>query len=213
MTVALLGRTSAGALAAGGGSGFLAVSGPYTLAGGAPVTKLTGFLQGGASAVSLRGVIYADNGAGARARSSRCRDQVTLPAGAAAGLGRLLVRDHARACRPARTGWATGSGARVDGLLRQRRRTRGRYVAASYSASGEPAGDLRRRHAPRRSRSSLYATLGAGTPPPANTGLPLITGTPTQGQTLNTDNGTWTGSPSGFAYQWQDCDVGRDELH
>ena len=65
MSPAVLGRAAPGALAAGGGSGFLAVSGPYALASGGPVTKLTGYVQGSASPVSLRGVIYRDNGSGA----------------------------------------------------------------------------------------------------------------------------------------------------
>ena len=41
--------------------------------------------------------------------------------------------------------------------------------------------------------------------PPVNTVVPMITGTPQQGQTLTTDNGSWTGSPTSFAYRWQDC--------
>jgi hypothetical protein len=39
---------------------------------------------------------------------------------------------------------------------------------------------------------------------PVNTVLPVISGTPTVGQTISTTNGTWTGSPSPtFTYQWK----------
>ena len=42
-------------------------------------------------------------------------------------------------------------------------------------------------------------------PPPSNTTAPAITGQTIQGQTLSTTNGSWTGSPSSYAYQWEDC--------
>ena len=40
---------------------------------------------------------------------------------------------------------------------------------------------------------------------PASTAAPQISGTAQQGQTLTVSNGSWTGSPSSYAYQWQDC--------
>jgi hypothetical protein len=43
------------------------------------------------------------------------------------------------------------------------------------------------------------------TPAPANTALPTVSGTATEGQTLSATNGSWSGSPSSYSYQWQDC--------
>lgn len=43
---------------------------------------------------------------------------------------------------------------------------------------------------------------------PANAGEPRVTGTPVQGETLTTTNGTWTGTaPITFRYRWLRCDT------
>jgi len=40
---------------------------------------------------------------------------------------------------------------------------------------------------------------------PVNGGLPTISGTAQQGQTLTEAHGTWSNSPTSYAYQWEDC--------
>ncbi len=47
--------------------------------------------------------------------------------------------------------------------------------------------------------------------PPENTVLPVVSGTPQQGDTLTTTNGTWTNSPTAYAYAWKRCNFSGGE--
>ena len=42
---------------------------------------------------------------------------------------------------------------------------------------------------------------------PRATDDPIVSGTPEQGQVLTTDDGSWTGNPTSFSYQWQRCEA------
>jgi hypothetical protein len=52
------------------------------------------------------------------------------------------------------------------------------------------------------------AVIAPATGAPLNVGLPSISGSAAQGQTLTATTGVWVGSPTGFTYQWQRCDTG-----
>ncbi len=54
---------------------------------------------------------------------------------------------------------------------------------------------------------TTQAMLVVQAPPPANTGLPVISGSAVDGQLLSASTGVWSGSPTGYAYEWRRCDV------
>jgi hypothetical protein len=59
---------------------------------------------------------------------------------------------------------------------------------------------------PAATASITITVPAASTPVPVNTSPPTIAGTTTQGQTLTESHGSWSNSPTGYTYQWQDCD-------
>jgi hypothetical protein len=53
---------------------------------------------------------------------------------------------------------------------------------------------------------SAAGDVAAATSAPVNTTLPAVSGSAVGGQTLTASNGTWSNSPTGYAYQWSRCD-------
>ena len=71
---------------------------------------------------------------------------------------------------------------------------RARVTATNAAGPGTPA-------------ESAPTAVVVAVPPgvPVNTGLPVVSGTPAQGQALTATNGTWTNTPTSYGYQWRRC--------
>src|SRR5579864_6633264 len=50
------------------------------------------------------------------------------------------------------------------------------------------------------------SSLGQVSAAPSNTSLPSISGSARDGSLLSASHGSWTGSPTGYAYAWERCD-------
>ena len=74
------------------------------------------------------------------------------------------------------------------------------YCLVAYDAAGNPS------QTPPGTACATAATSASS--PPVNSQLPAVVGSAQVGAALQASTGTWSGSPTSYAYQWQRCPAG-----
>ncbi len=77
---------------------------------------------------------------------------------------------------------------------------------ASTPISDGGAGPLTYHGGPVMRSNTVYSIYWFPGDPPAISVAPTVSGTAAVGQQLSTTNGTWTNTPTSYAYRWQRCD-------
>jgi hypothetical protein len=154
---------------------------------------------------ALEGVIYAD-GAGQPQALLAVSEQLSFKSANAAGWYDLPFAASVKLAAGSYwigviTGGASNvAGFRYDSVAGSRDYNANAYASGPSNPFGSPTVD--------GEQASLYATYaGEGSAVPVNTSPPAISGSAQQGQLLSEHNGSWTNSPTGFAYQWLQCDA------
>ncbi|MEA2334780.1 MAG: hypothetical protein QOG40_1270, partial [Solirubrobacteraceae bacterium] len=152
----------------------------------------------------LKGLIYSDSGGKPEALLGTSA-QLTFKSTNAAGWYDLVFSSPVKLA--AGNYWiglmtgATGgvAGWRYDNVTGTRAWNANAYTAGPTTPFGAATIDAQ--------QPSLYATYSSETSSgvPVNTSPPTITGTAQQGQTLTANMGSWSNSPTGYAYEWLRC--------
>ncbi len=101
-----------------------------------------------------------------------------------------------------------GLGYVYDSVTNSRAYNANTYASGPTNPFGSPTKDSE--------QASVYATYTTSAPPPTvppvNTAPPTISGTAQTGQTLSASTGSWSESPTAYAYQWRALRLDRGEL-
>ena len=198
------GQSQVGTLVDSGGAGYLDLSGPYTVSSAVSVSQLNGYMAGSSAASRIRGVIYTNSG-GQPGTLVAVTSEVSVAANRAAGWVTLpLTTPVQLAAGSYWLGyWYADGNSRLYYLNLAGAE---RYKAAAYSTTANPPTSFGTASSATSSYSLTATYVPAGSPP-ANTSLPVISGSTVSGQLLSASTGVWTGSPTSYAYEWRRCDA------
>jgi subtilisin family serine protease len=181
----------------------------YALTADGTVTKLSIYLQPTSTSGQqvIQGVIYADSG-GTPSSLLGATNPLTFTSTNTAGWYDLTFPTPPNLAAGnywlgVLTGNSSGvAGFRYDSVASSRDYNSNTFTSGPSNPFGPITTDSE--------QTSLYATYTPAPPPsapPGNTSLPVVSGTAQVGQTLTTSNGSWSGSPNGYTYVWERCDM------
>ena len=198
------GQSQVGTLVDSGGAGYLDLSGPYTVSSAVSVSQLNGYMAGSSAASRIRGVIYTNSG-GQPGTLVAVTSEVSVAANRAAGWVTLpLTTPVQLAAGSYWLGyWYADGNSRLYYLNLAGAE---RYKAAAYSTTANPPTSFGTASSATSSYSLTASFVPAGSPP-ANTSLPVISGSPVGRELLSASTGVWSGNPTSYVYEWRRCDA------
>jgi subtilisin family serine protease len=203
----MFGKTSVGATTDSGMFANYKIVHSATLPVAGSVSKLSLYAVPGINSPSpqtLKAVIYADSG-GSPGALLATGTEVTYT-GSTNGSGWFSLPLATPVQLTAGSYWlgfitsttTKGIGYRYDSVANSRAFNENSFASGPTNPFGTATKDSE--------QASLYAQYTPTTQsssPPANTAVPTITGTASTEQTLSASTGSWTESPTSYAYQWQ----------
>lgn len=181
------------------------VTGPWRPGTSGQVSKLRIYLRGTGGTQNVRPIIY-DDASGVPGNLVAVGNEGTIAVNQVAGWVELLFPSSVAVSSASQYHLGHWQGPEsVAGQSAEIAYNPGvtqRANDETYSTSGSPSATFGT-FTPSDQNRSVYAVMSSTAGVPSNTAKPVISGTPAVGQTLTVSNGTWTGSPSSFAYQWK----------
>ncbi|MGE0879445.1 MAG: hypothetical protein AB7O61_12430, partial [Acidimicrobiia bacterium] len=198
------GQTTIGASTARPGAGYKFGS-LFTVASAGTTTSISFYARGGTSSQQFVPVVYRVDASNNPTTLVTSGATTTIAANQAAGWVTVPLPSVALTAGTYLLGWVSGNSDVAAFLYYDAVTNAGVWAGATFPTA--PATwDVVNRENIRWSIYLTYTASGGGSVP-VNSAVPAISGTAQSGSSLSATTGTWSGSPTAYAYQWLRCNA------